>query len=127
MIEKRQEKRLPIDLELEISSLFHQDNVKVENIDAPIEVMDISKSGVGFKSASILPVDYYFNAKLQFGNDENSILYSIIKIIRATLPVSEDDETTIYGCEIIGMTPVHEEILAKYEAIFNDHEDIDFM
>ena len=32
MIEMRKEKRWPAKLELEISSLFKQDNVKVENI-----------------------------------------------------------------------------------------------
>lgn len=127
MIEKRMNERQKVSMQLTISTLFRQNNIEVVNVEAPIEVINISKTGLAFKTDSILPLDYYFNAKLQFGNDENSILYSIIKIIRATLPVNEDDETTIYGCEIIGMTPVHEEILAKYEAIFNDHEDIDFM
>lgn len=127
MIEKRMNERQKVSMQLTISTLFRQNNIEVVNVEAPIEVINISKTGLAFKTDSILPLDYYFNAKLQFGNDENSILYSIIKIIRATLPVDEEDETTIYGCEIIGMTPVHEEILAKYEAIFNDHEDIDFM
>ena len=111
MIEKSQEKRLPIDLELEISSLFHQDNVKVENIDAPIEVMDISKSGVGFKSASILPVDYYFNAKLRLG-DESSLLYVVVKIIRVA---RINDNEFFYGCEFIGLAPVLHYIFDSYE------------
>lgn len=111
MIEKRQEKRLPIDLELEISSLFHQDNVKVENIDAPIEVMDISKSGVGFKSASILPVDYYFNAKLRLG-DESSLLYVVVKIIRVA---RINDNEFFYGCEFVGLAPVLHYIFDSYE------------
>ncbi len=127
MIEKRMNERQKVSMSLTISTLFRQNNIEVVNVEAPIEVINISKTGLAFKTDSILPLDYYFNAKLQFGNDENSILYSIIKIIRATLPVNDEDETTIYGCEIVGMTPVHEEILAKYEAIFNDHEDIDFM
>ncbi len=46
MIEMRREKRWPIELQLEISSLFKQDNVKVENINAPIEVFDVSKAGI---------------------------------------------------------------------------------
>ena len=111
MIEKRQEKRLPIDLELEISSLFHQDNVKVENIDAPIEDRDISKSGVGFKSASILPVDYYFNAKLRLG-DESSLLYVVVKIIRVA---RINDNEFFYGCEFIGLAPVLHYIFDSYE------------
>ena len=97
MIEKRMNERQKVSMQLTISTLFRQNNIEVVNVEAPIEVINISKTGLAFKTDSILPLDYYFNAKLQFGNDENSILYSIIKIIRATLPVSEDDETTIYG------------------------------
>lgn len=62
MIEMRREKRWPIELQLEISSLFKQDNVKVENINAPIEVFDVSKAGIGFRTKSVLPIGYYFNA-----------------------------------------------------------------
>ena len=127
MIEKRTSEREQVSMQLTISSLFRQNNIEVINVEAPIEVINISKNGLGFKTDSILPLDYYFNAKLQFGSDDSSILYAIIKIIRATLPVDENDETTIYGCEIVGLTPVHEEILEKYEAIFNDHEDIDLI
>lgn len=55
MIEMRREKRWPAKLNLEISNLFKQDHVKVENINAPIEVIDVSKAGIGFRSASVLP------------------------------------------------------------------------
>ena len=53
MEEKRKNKRLPISLELSVSSLFKQDNVKVDVKDAPIVVTDISKGGIGFESESI--------------------------------------------------------------------------
>lgn len=68
MIEMRREKRWPIELQLEISSLFKQDNVKVENINAPIEVFDVSKAGIGFRTKSVLPIGYYFNARLVLGD-----------------------------------------------------------
>ena len=37
MEEQRRSKRIPVYMELEVSSLFKQDNVKVGNIHAPIE------------------------------------------------------------------------------------------
>ena len=43
---------------LEISSLFKQDNVKVKDIEAPITVVDISRGGIGFHSVSRLPIGY---------------------------------------------------------------------
>ena len=44
MQERRKAKRYPIDLKLEISQLFKQDNIKVVDVDAPIEVTDVSKT-----------------------------------------------------------------------------------
>lgn len=43
MEEQRRSKRIPVYMELEVSSLFKQDNVKVGNIHAPIEVQNISR------------------------------------------------------------------------------------
>lgn len=80
MIEMRREKRWPAQLHLEISSLFKQDNVKVENINAPIEVIDVSKAGIGFKTESVLPTGYYFNARLELGGD--SALNCVVRILR---------------------------------------------
>ena len=53
MQEKRRSKRFPAKLELEISQLFKQNNVMAD-ISAPIEVIDVSKLGIGFKSKSVL-------------------------------------------------------------------------
>ena len=80
MIEMRREKRWPAKLELEISSLFKQDNVKVEEINAPIEVFDVSKAGIGFKTKSVLPMGYYFNARLVLC--ENDAINCVVRIIR---------------------------------------------
>lgn len=38
MIEQRRSKRIPIKMDLEVSSVFKQDNVQVTNINAPIEI-----------------------------------------------------------------------------------------
>lgn len=111
MNEKRHSKRLPVDLVLEISSLFKQDNVHVNLNHAPIEVTNISKGGIGFLSKSVLPLDYYFNAKLTLG-DEDSILYTVVKIVR-----SEPAGTSVYsyGCEFVGMAPILSYIFDEYE------------
>jgi hypothetical protein len=44
MEERRRSKRMPVSLSLEILNLYKQDNVRVENIHAPIEVVNISKA-----------------------------------------------------------------------------------
>ena len=89
MIEMRREKRWPAKLNLEISNLFKQDHVKVENINAPIEVIDVSKAGIGFRSASVLPMGYYFNARLLWQK-------TIRSIVLFELSVSRKAEMTIF-------------------------------
>ena len=64
MIERRRHKRLPLKLELKISSLFRQDYEIIDDINEGIEVRDISKAGIGFFCTHELPLNYYFDAKI---------------------------------------------------------------
>ena len=118
MVEKRRAKRMQVELSLKISSLFMQDNIKVENIDAPINVIDISKCGIGFITESILPLNYYFNATINLG-DADASLYCVVKIIR-TLEL--DDGMHLYGCEMIGLAPVLSFIFDNYEKSLAENE-----
>ena len=110
MIEMRREKRWPIELQLEISSLFKQDNVKVENVNAPIEVFDVSKAGIGFRTQSVLPIGYYFNARLVLG--DQGTLNCVVRIIRQ----QQDGDENIYGCEIVGTASIMDYLFNDYAA-----------
>ncbi len=102
--EKRRAKRVPVELKLEISSLFKQDHDQVSNVNAPIEVLDVSRTGIGFKSESKLPLGFYFNACLHIMKEENANLYCVVKIIR-----EEHDNVSginTYGCEIVGFPSI---------------------
>ena len=112
MQDRRQSKRVRVTLDLVVSSLFIQDNDKI-SIDSPIIVKDVSRTGIGFVSKSILPWNYYFNAALNLG-DVDSVLYSVVKIIRCE--ALEDDEYS-YGCEFVGMAPVLDYIFDELEQI----------
>jgi PilZ domain. len=109
MEERRKAKRMPLRLKLKISELYKQDNVKIENINAPIEVVNISKIGIGFKSESVLPVGYYFNAAINFGGKET--IHTVVKIIRSQ-PM--DDRVTMYGCEFVGMAEILSYLFDEY-------------
>ncbi len=114
--EKRRYKRMNVDLKLNISKLFHQDNEVIANIDAPIEVTDISKGGIGFTSSATLPTGYYFNAKIKLGGDD-SILYTVVRIVRSRLC---DNELKNYGAEFIGLAPILNYIFDDYEATLDN-------
>lgn len=118
-MEKRRHKRIKADLQLNVSSLFKQNNVLISNIDSPIDVINISKSGIGFEARSILPLDFYFNAALRLGQEED-VLYCVVKIIRCQ-PIPDSDMFS-YGCEFIGMAPVLNYIFDEYEASMNGAE-----
>jgi hypothetical protein len=117
-LEKRRSRRLQVDLKLDISSLFKQDNIRVDNIDAPIEVINISKNGIGFISESVLPTDYYFNAMLKLGDDDSN-LYCVVKIIRKE---ETDDNKYQYGAEFVGMPSVLSYIFDEFENRINHEE-----
>ncbi|MBQ8413350.1 MAG: PilZ domain-containing protein [Lachnospiraceae bacterium] len=110
MQEKRKYERLPIKLKLEVSNLFKQDGIKIDSIDTEIEVFDISKAGIGFMSESQLPVNYYFNATLEFENTEEIIL-SVVKILYVT-PIGESGFR--YGCEFVGLPSMYHHIFDEY-------------
>lgn len=110
-IEKRRYRRLPINLKLGVSSLFKQDNEKIGGLDTQIEVFDISKSGIGFTTSSILPVGYYFNAAIEFETADNKLL-TVVKILYCA---DNGDGTKRYGCEFVGLAPIFYYIFDEYE------------
>ena len=111
MQEKRRSKRLPIQLELVVSKLFKQEASATVEINKPINVVDVSKLGIGFVTSNDFPLNYYFNARLELGSPENS-LYCVVQIIRK-LP--REDGSISYGCEFVGMAPVLGTIFDEYE------------
>lgn len=115
MIEKRKSKRIDVDMTLKISDLFKQDNVKIENISAPIKVTNISKSGIGFETSALLPINYYFNTKLTLGK-ESSVLYTVVQIVR----VEAKDDVMYYGAKFIGLAPILDIIFEDYNPGWDD-------
>ncbi|MBQ5933286.1 MAG: PilZ domain-containing protein [Lachnospiraceae bacterium] len=119
MQEKRRDKRLPVfSMKLEISSLFKQDNEVIKNLDAPIEVQNVSRGGIGFSSKTDIPLGYYFNACIQMGH-EDAKLYCVVKIIRREIGM---DGTIFYGCEMVGLAPVFVSMFDEYESELNEKD-----
>ncbi|MEE3392779.1 MAG: PilZ domain-containing protein [Lachnospiraceae bacterium] len=117
--DQRKFKRTPIKMNLEVSSLFKQDNIQVKNLNAPIEIIDISKEGIGFNSSSILPVGFYFNCRLQFPEIKsiNNAINCVVQIIREK---ALDNGMINYGCIYIGMPAVYDNIFNQLE---NNYEE----
>ncbi len=115
--EKRKSKRIPVKLELQISKLFRQEQVEEIETAVPIEVTDVSRGGIGFISKGNFPLDYYFNAKLELGGEENT-LYCVVQIIRK---LEREDGSYSYGCIFIGMASVLSYIFDDFEKRAEDN------
>lgn len=111
MEEQRRTMRIPVRMNLEVSDIFKQDNVKVSNINAPVEVVDISRDGIGFVTKSVLPIGFYFNSRLEFENSSNAI-NCVIQIIRQH---KSEDGLYHYGCTFTGMPSVFDYIFEEME------------
>lgn len=109
MDERRKQKRMPVTMSLEILTLYKQDHELISDLHAPIEVVNISLTGIGFRSKSVLPMGYYFNASINLGTEET--LHSVIRIIRS----QPDRDATYYGCEFVGVASVLSYIFEEYD------------
>lgn len=118
MTEQRKNIRMPIRMHLEVSDIFKQDNVKVSNINAPIEVVDICRDGIGFVTTSVLPIGFYFNSRLEFKNSNNAI-NCVIQIIRQS---RREDGLNHYGCTFTGMPAVFDYIFEEMEEEFRKNK-----
>jgi hypothetical protein len=108
--DRRRNKRLPIELRLEIDEIFKQDNVIVSNIGASISVYDISRSGIGFFSKANLPIGYYFRGNINFSNGD--FFRVVIQIVRAG---KVEDDLKAYGAEFVGLAPFLADKVDHYE------------
>ncbi|KAB3536343.1 PilZ domain-containing protein [Alkaliphilus pronyensis] len=108
MLEKRRSERLPLKLELKITSLFKQDNVIIKDINEGIEVVDISRRGIGFKCNQMLPLNYYFDAKIHLTKDK--FFYCVIKIIRT----KSIENGYFVGCEFVGLADILSKSVDEY-------------
>lgn len=99
MEEKRKSKRT--DLEINVSL-----GLIAENVDAPkeyidVEITDVSKFGLGFKSDKQLLVGDCFDARIQIWTKE--VIDSVLKVVRCT-ELEDEEGTYLYGCIFVGMT-----------------------
>lgn len=120
--ERRRDRRLPVDLHLEISHMFRQNHEVIEGIDAEITVTDISRTGIGFVSSAKLPVDYYFNAKIKL--DEKECFSSVVKILRQ---VGIEEKEYIYGAEFVGLAPFLADKITRYEDTINEQITMNYL
>lgn len=112
MIERRQHKRLQLDVSIRLDPLDENgmNTSRYEHVD----VTDISRSGLGFKSAKKLDKNLYYDTKIQIWTKE--IVDAVIELIwEETL----ENGIYKYGAVFIGMSDTDAVKIDVYQ-IFNE-------
>lgn len=90
--------------------MFRQGNEIVDHMDAKIEVVNISRSGIGFVSEAVLPLDFFFNARICLSKDE--FIFTVVRIVRKNKKI---DNTYEYGAAFVGLAPFLADKIDLYE------------
>lgn len=109
MRERRRAHRLSYNAVINIDEVYNQEHVIKGQREFPITILDISKGGIGFLAKEELPVNFYFNAKIDLGNGKQ--FYSVLKILR----VEELEEGYNYGCEFTGLADILSIYIDEFE------------
>ncbi|MBM7562167.1 PilZ domain-containing protein [Fusibacter tunisiensis] len=100
MKERRRDSRVPYNAVMTIDEVYNQETSLKEEQVVQIKVTDISKGGMGFETDAELPLNFYFNAKIDLGNER--FFYSVLRIIRKN-PIENGYD---YGCEFTGLADI---------------------
>ncbi|MCG8539276.1 MAG: PilZ domain-containing protein [Clostridia bacterium] len=109
MDNRRKSKRLPVNIKLEVKSLYESGDETLKNVNGEVSLINISKTGIGFISKIQLPIGYFFNAKITI--DEKKMFYSVLRIVRN----QKINDGYMIGCEFVGLADVLSENIDEYE------------
>lgn len=113
--EKRWAKRMDINANIKLQSIRNNRNVAFElnKNEIEVEVINISKGGIAFKTAEFLPLNSYYEAKIVLWTREN--FDSIIEIVR--MENDGTDERNTYGCKFVGLSPADQFKIDVYQIV----------
>ncbi|MFV0464931.1 MAG: PilZ domain-containing protein [Lachnospiraceae bacterium] len=97
MQEKRRNKRLDLRVVVQLERLYSQGTTDTKYIN--VEVTDLSRSGIGFRTSQKLQVDTYYDTQIQIWTKE--VIAAVIEIVRTN---EDEDGIYHYGASFIGMT-----------------------
>lgn len=112
MEEKRKHKRLDLDVSVQLERLDRDGMTTLKYIH--VDVTDISRSGIGFRTEAKLELGTYYDTKIQIWTKE--VIDAVLELVRCE---QMPDGSYQYGCVFIGMTDTDALKIDIYQ-IFND-------
>lgn len=111
--ERRRCKRLELDVVLQLERLDEADITTVKY--AHVEVHDLSKTGIGFRSKQELEIGSMYNTRLQIWTKET--IEAIVKVVHRE---KKEDGVYQYGGQFVGMNDPDALKIEIYQ-MFNDN------
>lgn len=96
MVEKRRAKRLELDVSIELSRISEGNGITTVKL-AYVDVVDLSRNGIGFCTNQKLEIDSVYTTKIQIWTKD--IIDAVIKIVRC----KQEGERYHYGAIFVGM------------------------
>lgn len=109
MEERRKNKRTVMNSRLLIKRLDNEE----KHIEVDIEILDVSKSGVGFKADQLLKIGEVYESYLTIWTKE--VLHAFLQIVRIEL----QGEDYVYGAVFIGMPEMDASRIEIYQTLHN--------
>ena len=119
MSEKRRARRMEMDAVLKLNSIQTQrDTAGLSHEEFSVNVLNVSTSGVAFKSKQELKLNTYYDLELVLWTKTK--FNSVVEVVRMESIGSGD---ILYGCRFIGMKPSQELEIQIYEALQSIEEN----
>lgn len=115
--EKRSARRMDISVKIKLNELYNSKSDIARKEEIEVDVFNISKYGMGFRTKENLSVDSFYDAKMILWTKEK--IDTIIEIVRKE---EKNDGSILYGCKFIGMVAADLIKIQIYE-MFNESED----
>jgi hypothetical protein len=106
MEERRKNKRMELQSTLSVKRL---DGTEMSDVD--IEIIDVSKTGVGFSCNVALEIGAVYESNLRIWTQE--VLHAFLEIVR----IEKQGNTYIYGAIFIGMPEMDASRIETYETV----------
>ena len=116
MEEKRRAQRLDLDVTIELSRIDSGNDLTTVKM-ARVDVVDLSRSGIGFTTKQELDIDSFYNTKIQIWTKD--IIEAIINIVRC----KEDENGYHYGATFVGMIDKDALKIDVYQMFFTEQNN----
>lgn len=115
-LEKRRSKRLEINVKMMLHSIKECTYLLPVKDEFEVDVVNVSKDGIAFRSSEILLLNTFYNADVVLWTMER--FEAVIEIVRME---NNGEGDTLYGCRFIGISSADQFKIDVYQ-IVNDIE-----